>query len=173
MGYTTEFSGGFNCTPQLSEEHANYLRQFAATRRMQRDPRKAEKLDDPLRQAVGLPIGKDGCYFVGGREFGGQGDDGSILDFNSPPADQPGLWCQWTPSRYTSSIEWDGGEKFYFYEEWLEYLIEHFLKPWGYKLNGEVSYAGEDENDRGIIYSKDNVVEVVQDEITNPGPSWD
>jgi hypothetical protein len=70
----------------------------------------------------------------------------------------PGYWCQWQPSKDGTEIEWDGGEKFYNYEEWLEYLIQHFLEPWGYVLNGTVKWSGEDAEDIGSITVTDNVV---------------
>jgi hypothetical protein len=47
-------------------------------------------------------------------------------------------WCQWVPSADGTRSCWDGQEKFYCWEEWLKYLIEHSLEPWGYRLNGEV-----------------------------------
>lgn len=55
-------------------------------------------------------------------------------------------------------IAWNGHEKFYDYVEWLEYLVENFLKPWGYKLNGTVTWQGEDSGDFGKIIVKENVV---------------
>jgi hypothetical protein len=70
------------------------------------------------------------------------------------------LWCQWTPNEDGSAIQWDGGEKFYNYIEWLQYLIENFISRWGYKLNGEVCWNGEDESDSGILSLKDNVLTV-------------
>jgi uncharacterized protein (TIGR02996 family) len=135
----------------LRFEHAAYLTAFNETRRMKRDPAKAALLPDPVRLAVGLSVGEDGAYFVGGRGFHGQDDDESILDHNSPPGDQPGLWCQWRPSEDGTAIVWDGGEKFYDYVEWLEYLILHFLNPWAYVLNGKVRWQGEVNEDRGVI----------------------
>jgi hypothetical protein len=36
-----------------------------------------------------------------------------------------------------------------------------FLAPWGYVLNGEVEWQGEDEEDTGKILVVDNSVEVV------------
>jgi len=63
------------------------------------------------------------------------------------------------------------GEKFYGWLEWLEYIIRYQLKPWGYLLNGQVSWRGENSGDSGIIYVKNNRVEAVAD--VNPGPSWD
>jgi len=64
------------------------------------------------------------------------------------------------------TIEWDGGEKFYKYSEWIEYLIKKILKPRGYKLNGEVKWEGEENEDMGIIVIKNNVVTIKKAKIT-------
>lgn len=95
MGYTTEFKGQFDLDRRLTEEHFDYLCAFAETRRMKRDPSKIK--NDPLRVKVGLPPGVDGEFFVGAEGFKGQNDDSSVLNHNSPPRTQPGLWCQWVP----------------------------------------------------------------------------
>jgi hypothetical protein len=55
-------------------------------------------------------------------------------------------------------IEWDGGEKFYNYTEWLVYLINKILKPNGYVLNGVVQWQGEEVGDVGEIFVEDNKV---------------
>jgi hypothetical protein len=55
---------------------------------------------------------------------------------------------------------------------WLRLLIEHYLAPRGYVLEGEVTWEGEDRDDRGTIFVKDNQVEAVDDLIFNAGPSW-
>lgn len=186
MGYHTDFAGDFTITPALEENHRKYLVQFNETRRMRRDPLKALELPDPIREAVGLPIGSEGAFFVGGGGFMGQDDDASVLDHNEAPGQesynrsfegeswrqywdkkreqiaagecQPGLWCQWVPNEDGTKLEWDGGEKFYEYVPWLKYLITNFLDPWGYKLNGEVSWSGEEQGDVGVIHVEDNVV---------------
>lgn len=67
-------------------------------------------------------------------------------------------YCQWTPTKDRLSLEWDGGEKFYEYEKWLAYLIETFIKPAGYVLNGRVKWQGEEMDDRGILGVTDNVL---------------
>lgn len=54
----------------------------------------------------------------------------------------------------------------------LVLLVEHYLAPLGYVMNGEVSWEGEDVNDRGSIFVKDNLIEDVDDLIVNAGPSW-
>lgn len=160
MGYSTDFEGSFQLDRQLSPAHASYLRAFAETRRMHRSSGTA---GDPLRDAVGLPPKPE--YFVSGDGFCGQDSDESVLNYNSPPPGQPGLWCQWVPSENLDAIEWDGHEKFYHYVEWLTYLIKHFLEPWGYRLNGDVEWEGEGRGDIGRIIVTDNVVSVLEGRI--------
>jgi hypothetical protein len=172
MGYTTDFEGNFDVTPAIQEDHREYLNKFCGTRRMARNAAKASKMDDPVREKVGLPIGDGGGYFVGGVGSYGQDNDRSVTDHNEPPSGQPGLWCQWVPSGDGTALGWDGGEKFYEYVAWLDYLITHFLKPWGYTLSGQVSWSGEESGDQGIIYVKDNKIQAVGSHISNPGPSW-
>jgi len=166
MGYDTDFVGCFNVTPTLKPEHATYLEKFSETRRMERDASKAELLDDPVRVATGLAIGEEGGYFVGGGGFAGQDHDASVLNYNTPPNGQPGLWCKWSSENNGNQIGWNGNEKFYNYIEWIEYLIEHFLKPWGYSLTGTVEWAGEGTEDRGRICITDNVVRIQKAVVT-------
>jgi hypothetical protein len=158
MGYTTDFSGRFELNKPLTAEHAEYLTTFSQTRRMKRNAVEAALLEDPVRAKVDLPVGNEGEYFVGGTGSFGQGDDNSVENHNYPPTTQPGLWCQWVPSGDGKGIEWDGSEKFYNYTEWLEYIVQNFLGPWGYKLNGEVNWYGEDPSDVGILVVEDNCV---------------
>lgn len=190
MGYTTDFKGKFNLDRPLSAEHKMYLCEFARTRRMQRDAAVTATREDPVRIAAQLHVGEEGGYFVGEGGFAGQvehqphqfpqrgGYDHhlcslGILDYNRPPAGQPELWCQWVPSEDGTSIEWNGVEKFYEYVEWLEYLIEHFLKTWGYVLNGRVSWQGEDTDDRGVIHVRNNEIRAVKSEIVEPDPNFE
>jgi len=73
----------------------------------------------------------------------------------------PGHYCQWIPTDDGMTIEWDGGEKFYYYVEWLEYLIKNILKPKDYIVNGTVKFQGEEDNDFGNIIVENNVVRQV------------
>jgi hypothetical protein len=127
---------------------------------MKRNSRIAEQMQDDVRLSVELPIGIEGEYFVGSRKDHGQTHDKSIIDYNESPKTQPGLWCQWVPSEDGKYIEWSGMEKFYYYTEWLNYIIEHFLKLWGYTLNGVVSFQGEEEDDNGENVVVNNSVTV-------------
>lgn len=139
--------------------------------------------------------GNEGEYFVGGTGHAGQDRDDSIIDYNESPGGvlksndedfgtywsrhtkqildglcQPGLWCQWTIEQQFEGGEfvlvWDGGEKFYNYVEWLNYLINHFFDKWGVKLNGEITWEGENSEDMGKIVVVDNVVTVKVARIT-------
>lgn len=71
---------------------------------------------------------------------------------------QPGLWCHWIISEDGTKLKWNEAEKFYYYIEWLKYLINHFFEPWGIKLNGEIEWQGEDPDDFGKIIVTDNIV---------------
>jgi len=91
MGYDTSFTGNFTLDRPLEEIHRKYLQAFSETRRMKRDTLKVILLPDPLRKAVGYPVGIDGEFFVGGLGDFGQQHDHSVTNSNSPPASQPGL----------------------------------------------------------------------------------
>jgi hypothetical protein len=87
-----------------------------------------------------------------------------LINFNHtrhPDIMSYGLWCQWIPTDDKTTIVHDGGEKFYNYVEWLEYLIQHFLKPNGYILNGEVEGQGETMGDYFKIICRNNLVKKI------------
>lgn len=158
MGYDTNFTGHFSLDKPLTAAHKDYLSKFAATRRMKRDSLKVSALPDPIRVAANLPIGVQGSYYVGGKDYDSGWGDESILEGNDPPDEQPGLWCNWTPNDDGTQIIWNEGEKFYYYTHWLQYILDHFLIPWGYTLNGNVSWEGENEDDTGVITLTNNVM---------------
>lgn len=157
MGYTTDFTGSIAISPPLNAEEIAFLKKFNHTRRMDREL---------------------GPYFVDGTEEFGQGKDRDIRDYNRPPQGQPGLWCQWTPTDDGTAIEWDGGEKFYESVAWMEYLIEHFLKPGAiaaeklpflqanHILNGTITAQGEDISDRWVLEVADNEVDRIDEAAT-------
>ena len=85
--------------------------------------------------------------------------------------------CQWRPTADGTSIVWDGEEKFYCYVEWLQYLIDTFLKPWGYVLNGAVRWQGDGYEgapgktieDEGILFVRENIVESIRASVAFAG----
>lgn len=136
MGYTTEFKGNFGLNKKLSPELNKFLIDFSYSRRMG-------------RKMVGF--GVDGEFYV-------EDDSVLVINYNQPPRTQPSLWCNWIPIQNGTAIEWNGRENFYYYVEWLIYLIEKILKPNGYILNGTVKYRGEEFDDIGEIFVDSNTV---------------
>jgi len=144
MGYTTDFSGRFELNKELSPKMEQYLKLFNETRRMERNTDEV--------------FGVQGEFFVFGSGDFGQDHEENVVNFNEPPSTQPSLWNQWTPTDDRMGIEWDWGEKFYNYTEWLVYLIHKILAPNGYVLNGVVTWQGEDTGDVGEIFVENNRV---------------
>lgn len=155
MGYTTKFNGQITIDPPLNKAEITFLQKFNDTRRM---------------DCV------EGPYYVDNPGFRGQDERPGIIDYNRPPAGQPGLWCKWTVSDDGKHIEWDGNEKFYCAGEWMSYLIEHFIKPGAvavrsgdpqfaefqqHMCNGIIYAQGEDPDDRWKLVVRDNAVRVV------------
>ena len=143
MGYTTNFEGSFLIDKPLDDETFNLINGLANTRRMKRGG-----LDEKY--------GVEGEFYIGDDEDNPK--EGVVLGHNTPPSTQPGLWLQWIVMSDRRTIEWDGGEKFYDYVEWLQYIIDKILEPKGYVVNGEVFYSGEEVRDNGTIVVKDNIV---------------
>lgn len=173
MGYTTYFSGEVKLDPPLNEEQVAYIKAFSDSRRMDR---------------------VEGPYYVGDDRFANTGDPHSsnfenpnIRDHNRPDATQPGLWCQWIPTDDGKYLIWDDGEKFYCADDWMRYLIEHFLGAdplanfedydpdnlvpdfgTGRMCNGRIFAEGEDSTDHWILDVVDNIVHVFHGEISYP-----
>ena len=72
----------------------------------------------------------------------------------------PDSYCQWILYSDDAGdyLQWDGGEKFYYYKEWLQFILDEHLLPYGYMLEGEVRYQGEQLEDAGYLVIKDNQV---------------
>lgn len=153
MGYSTHFDGQIGIEPPLNEKEVLFLNHFADSRRMERTK---------------------GPYCVEQRELT------DVINANNPPEGQPGLWCQWVATDEGDAIEWDGNEKFYNGDKWMQYLIDHFIGEnplaklnnpeefgflQGHKLNGEIFAAGDDQDDRWKIEVKDGTMNVKVGEV--------
>ena len=147
MGYTTDFDGHFTIDKPLDDETFNLVNGLATTRRMG-------------RKGLDSKYGIEGeFYYDPNTNDCGQEYDKSIINYNMPPRTQPTLWLQWVVNDDRQTIEWDYGEKFYDYVEWIEYLIDKIYEPRGYKINGVVFWEGEDGiSDTGKIEIKNNEV---------------
>lgn len=182
MGYTTDFEGQLKISRPLSQKKTSYLNLLNSTRRMKRN---VNKLMTIYKGKHGTPLpasdrpadiyGYEGEYFAKDDGNMGQNGDESVIDHNKAPGQigwggghkygQPGLWCGWEISEDGKFLQWDGGEKFYDYVDWLKYLIKHFFSPWGHKLNGEIKWFGEERTDIGTIVVKNNVVTTKKGEV--------
>ena len=186
MGYSTEFAGRLNLSRPATATEVAYINAFSQSRRMRRNtdilmqkyngkgglplifkPTPAQKRAIKSLEKSGLLVnvqpvsdtrtaleiyGQQGEYYVDDI------DDNSVLDLNSPSSTQPSLWCQWVLTEDGTQLKWDGGEKFYDYVEWMEYMIKNFFAPWGIKLNGTITWSGEDSDDIGSIKVVNNKV---------------
>jgi len=159
MGYTTDFWGEITISPPLNKQEIDYLKKFNQTRRMKRYKGDYFVDDDKtghLRQGV-KPLYQE--------------DD--VIDVNTPPPEQPGLWCKWTVTDDGKFIVWDGAEKFYNSPQWMWYIIQHFIKPnpvakmrfpdqfsflQGHICDGVINAQGEDSEDRWRLVVRNNEV---------------
>lgn len=144
MGYSTYFEGQFKLNNKLDDKTYEFLQALGSTRRMKRD--------------VDPKYGVEGEFYVEGGGMGGQNKEDNVINYNQPPKTQPSLWCDWVPTPDRMYIEWNKGEKFYGYIEWIKYIIVKILAPKGYILNGKVTYQGEDIHDNGVIQITNNIV---------------
>ena len=152
IGYSTEFEGEFRVNKKVDKKTYDLLVGLATTRRMKR-----AGLDPEI-------YGIEGEFYVeednDTPESRYTPKQGKIVDVNEPPKTQPGLWCQWEIQGDKQTIEWDGGEKFHNYIEWIKYIVSRILKPKGYVLNGAVRWRGDDFGDVGSIFVKDNEITI-------------
>jgi hypothetical protein len=146
MGYSTEFTGHVTVTPPLNPAEITYLRKFADSRRMNRPEGPYDTTD----------------YYYGQL---------TQEQLNRPPAGQPGLWCNWAPTDDGATIQWNQAEKFYYSTEWMQYLVDHFLKPGGHAhgepgfdeftfdhvVNGTIDAQGDDPDDTWQLIVIDNL----------------
>ena len=143
MGYTTEFEGKISIDKPLDDGTYDLLVGLSNTRRMKRNI-----------EGYGI----EGEFYIKGSGFIGQDSDSAVIDYNSPPTTQPSLWLQWIPTEDRQFIEWNEGEKFYYSEEWMRYIIDKILAPNGYLCNGEMTAQGEEMDDRWKLVVENNVV---------------
>ncbi len=158
MGYTTTFKGTLELNKQLTSEDYNFLVNLNKSRRM--------------KLKVAAKYGVEGEFYVN-DDLSMWGKSDKVIDNNTPPSTQPGLWCQWVPTNDRFGIEWDSGEKAYNMEDWIFYIINRYLAPRGYVLNGKVEAYGEDPGDVWAIRVEDNVVRIARfDGIFCNHPKW-
>ena len=86
------------------------------------------------------------------NQFGEERHGGSL----DPHPGCPGFWCDWKTDG--EKLFWNGAEKSYHMDKWLEWLIRIFLVPAGHTVNGRLLAQGEEVGDVWILQAKDNMV---------------
>ena len=148
MGYHTDFNGQFELEFKdlgVQGEVTTLVNGLADTRRVARDNSKLPEGD----------WGIEGEFYIVDDNLG-------VVDSSQPPRTQPELYLQWVIEERKGNffLEWNGGEKFYEYIPWLEYLINSIFIPNKVILNGEVTWQGEDCSDIGLIQIKNNKINI-------------
>ena len=135
MGYTTDFEGEIDITPQLPSDYVAKINEMASQRNNTYGDGDEGSFDHVLHGKRGKTPPTEGLR-------------------NSAWTAVPGCWCQWVLRQDIGRtiIEWDGGEKFYDYTPWLAYLVSLIKRdnP-GSKFSGTINWAGEDKNDLGQL----------------------
>ena len=90
----------------------------------------------------------------------------------SPEPDLPGYAGVLDVSEDREYLLPEEGESRHGIRLWLRLLLQYLFVPLGYTLNGEIFWEGEDRDDSGGIFLKDNQLEAIDDLIFNAGPSW-
>ncbi|MFD2024133.1 hypothetical protein [Promicromonospora aerolata] len=79
---------------------------------------------------------------------------GVTVDFNRPPAGQPGVWCHFEPDEDGTTIVWNESEKTYQGAERIAFLVTRLLAP----SAKEYLDAHRDEDPRLAEFTTDHVV---------------
>lgn len=68
-------------------------------------------------------------------------------------------YMQWVPSESLDAIVYDGNEKFYDYDKWLQWVLDRLTKM-GIYADGSIVWSGESEGDIGVLKVQGNVLTV-------------
>lgn len=159
MGYSTDFEGSINLDKKVDEKTKEWLNGLSNTRRMKRDTKVLARLLGITEKECIYKYGEDGKNYFDYIDMGQRFTE-DVLNYNFPPSNQPGLWCSWRLGEDNSSIEWNGAEKFYNYVQWMKYIVNELVDR-DYKMNGVISWKGEDRSDSGKIIVEDSKVNVI------------
>jgi hypothetical protein len=90
----------------------------------------------------------------------------AIWEGDSPVGAPGGGYLKWVVNgSHRDRIEWDGEEKFYYYTEWLTWLCR-YLSVHGYRVNGHISWSGEETSDVGVLKVVHNIVTEIRRDLT-------
>jgi hypothetical protein len=88
-----------------------------------------------------------------------EGTDGRESNYEGPAkGHMPDSYLQWKLTKDRTALKWDGGEKFYEYEAWLQWLVDYVFTPEGITVSGQVEYSGDEVKDTGTLAVVDGQV---------------
>ena len=93
IGYEIQFTGSLTLDKVLLPQHFAYLNRFVQIRHVTCSVEHLQDVPDPLREAVGLPLGPEGAYFVGINFDKENIRQPIVLKINKPPQANA---CYWT-----------------------------------------------------------------------------
>ena len=175
MGVTTDFIGHVDINPGLNDAEQAYLAAFSSSRRCRRPGGPYAVPGNPAAEGGRKPSRRD---LVEAEEA----ERLPIDDSNSTAEGQPSLWCQWEICWDGCCLTYNGVEKFYGSTAWLDYLIDHFLRPgalasasglayfsdftFDHHLDGVIAASRRSDKRMTLIRVTDNVV---TEELIRPG----
>lgn len=177
MGYHTEIKGGYVVTGNITPSLVSFVNEYNKARHYKVNMDAILLYFPSIVEQHGLngSAGKNGEFLTLDVYHYGKG----FADYNTyNPSCPDSFWCQWALfDDYDASdpistcyeinekdalwLKWDGGEKFYEYEEWLRFLILNVFEPNGVLLNGAVITYGEGYADSEYIVVKNNEIILV------------
>lgn len=168
MGYNTNFEGKLSLDRSLDEQTKVFLNKLNKTRRVKRDVNRIAIKEDISYEEAITKYGFEGEFYFSEEQTHTKTESGiirrvkddTVIENNKPPSRQPSLWCQWKPTDDGKYIMWDGLDKFYEADKWIEYIIVNILEPKGYILNGRIKCIGEENPDLWYINVINNQVNV-------------
>lgn len=156
-------NGVLTLSRPLTDDEYYYLAALALNKRMKRKRPLVQMmidkqaLEDPFRNEVGLPLGMDGCFFVGNRGEAFDEFDTSVINKEAPPRGCPGSWVSWVPSVENRSKLVLSGKKEQHAGRWAKFLVEKlFSKHWGITASGVVTYSQVDG--KGLINTQLTII---------------
>lgn len=119
MGLSTKYLGRFDITPALNEVEVEWLRAFAAIdRRHYSEPYEVAMNPRAVEQAAATRA-----------SAGGSRPSPDPFTSLTPRDGSPSPHLDWVPCPTGCCLVWTGDEKSRAAEEWICYLIDHFLRP--------------------------------------------
>lgn len=106
MPFNAHYAGQLRIEPPLNETEQKALSAFLGSRRV-------KTVAGPLDARESLSMGHP-----------------DVIDWNSPPQDQPGLYTGLRIANGGEVLEWDGNEKPGYLTDWVRYVINYLLRPY-------------------------------------------